>query len=156
MKREIKFRGIYPHSGQFFYGYFVNDFPETPRIVSENFSTPIKIETLGQFTGLRDKNGVEIYEGDIVNYAVKKKLCDCKDETDLFLGINKFCTDCGKPLTEKDFVTKCRIDFMNGSFVLYKEHGDDYYSAWATYIAETYIQWMEVIGNIHQKPELCQ
>jgi YopX protein len=66
MMRELKFRGIYPHSGQWFYGHYVNYFPETPRIVSDGFSTPVKIETVGQFTGYFDKKSIEIFEGDLI------------------------------------------------------------------------------------------
>ena len=100
------------------------------------------------------EDGFPLPERSTVNYAVKKKLCDCKDEPDLFLGINKFCADCGKKLTDKDFVTTCKIDFMKGSFVLYTEHHNGYYQAWPTYIAEVYIEWLEVIDNIYQNQDL--
>lgn len=68
MTREIKFRGKVTHGdlkGQWVYGSFVN-YPDNPTIVNIIGSYNIDPATLGQFTGLEDKNGVEIYKGDLL------------------------------------------------------------------------------------------
>lgn len=152
--RTIKFRGKKPYTGDWFFGdvlhiaggsliYFGSntdttkpDIEECNPVAVELFNdecTVVLSDTIGQFTGLLDKNGKEIYEGDIIRsplghvviakYGYKEHIVKHDIFTDRFAAYGWIVENVRNGIT----------DFLDNEFL----QG-------------------EVIGNIHDDPELLK
>ena len=130
--REILFRGKRTINGDWVYGDFVHgnerkslrDSIFVYDSETQSFNDyEINPYTLGQYTGLTDKNGNRIFEGDIV-------------KTDQFSEPNK------------QYIIKYDLQF--GAFI-----GQDRYNVYfVTFDGDS--GEFEVIGNIHDNPELLE
>ena len=147
MEREIAFRGKSKSTGEWVDGYYVGD--NTIIAYNEVVYDMGFIDTspchdcypgsIGQFTGLYDKNGKEIYEGDILRGNEYPFNCDGVDN--YFAEIVWADNVCGfYRLTHKN----------PNSTVRGISHGN-----WEQ-LDEDDIKSFEVIGNIHDTPELLK
>jgi len=131
--REIKFRQRNKNNGQWFYWGFINGNWVNPK-QQDNYSNP---EESDRYTGLPDKNGKEIYEGDIV----KTPYNDVYDFA--YYGViwyrerAAWYTDC-LALHHK---TKGFEDISKGGYCV-------------GFLGNE--QEMELIGNIYENPELLK
>jgi uncharacterized phage protein (TIGR01671 family) len=90
----------------------------------------VNVETVGQFTGLTDKNGKKIFEGDVVRVCLDPEIC------------------VGKVIWDSE-IASYYIPFNNGKCVLPLD----------IFIAKNKVGdkvWIKVIGNIHDNPELLE
>lgn len=129
MKREINFRGLY--KDMFVYGNLIQanfngkPFTEIEYSDSNDFHKwEVDPNTVGQYTGLKDRDGVEIYEGDIV--AAKHR-----SKGNVQIGSIEMPKSCWVLQTKND-LGKIRW-FRTAEF-----------------------SQLEIIGNIHQHPELLK
>ena len=126
--REIKFRGKRTDNGEWVYGFynftiFDDGSDELMAVIKQHiiadengYVWSIDKNTVGQYTGMKDKNVKEIYEGDVV-----------------------------EAIRYDELVVTGVVEFRDCSFVINTGYQTIY--TWMDY-------QIEIIGNIHDNPEL--
>ena len=103
-------------------GYYMWD-----KIDGSQYQVEVDPETIGEFTSLKDRNGNDIYEGDIISFDWRSS--DGIDITDLL-----------------------EVRFVRGVFAFLWDGDLDHE---ANIVSPTH-EWANVVGNIHDNPELIK
>ena len=142
MNREIIFRGKSIGTGKWLYGYLFNygltapsNVPCISVCVPKSWKEAYNLytvhpDTIGQYTGLKDKAGKKIFEGDILEYIGKRE-------------------DNMKKVYRREVV------FHEGMFALLSKELQAYSSLKHHCMEDGRSAW-RVIGNIHDNPELIE
>lgn len=135
MKREILFRGKRINGGEWVYGMTISNGTIKRKAKDISFEVGVNKwvgmhpETLGQYTGLKDKNGKKIFEGDIVHIKG-----DVYDFSEVGVDFHRI------------------VSFYDGAICL--SAGD-----WLHIPIGNYVHGLEdwdVVGNITDTPELMK
>jgi uncharacterized phage protein (TIGR01671 family) len=144
--RENKFRGFVEAESRWIYGDLLHNYWHLDGVVYEtairykindgySYPIPVKPDTVGQFTGLYDKDGREIYDRDLLRVHIFTKR----------LGENLGIVE-----GEKEFT--CEIcNQEHGLWLQGKTEQQSGYLAWFDGLHE---ESFSVIGNIHEHPKL--
>lgn len=160
--REILFRGKRVDNGKWVEGHLIWCEDGRARILPSNtdifcyemdesiiqtVAHRVIPETVGQYTGLTDKNGTKIFEGDIIRYADY-------DEYRCYIE----SLDCAERNESMDFCQMWTVDeIVYGIKIAYPAfdlNSHDFESNGLSVLNESGQYYYEVIGNIHDNPEL--
>ena len=123
--RQIKFRAKALANGHWVYGNLIKRSDDCVSIRNSKSEPWVDPETVGQFTGLTDCNGKEIYEGDIVRIDGV--------ETPLVVVWDEYCA-CFSAVDYNEFNSFAHSDISWWNFPQHRR--------------------VTIIGNIHDNPEL--
>ena len=157
--KEILFRGKRIDNGEWIEGFYAKSGDRTFILIDNDFAVGYVImkevypETVGEYTGLTDKNGTKIFEGDIVK---------CKHEIRHFVDkedkIPRFVYGVKHEERQGYFITKSTIYYRNYEVQFYKGRYRIINKNIIHYIDTDYIynHEIEVIGTIYDNPELLE
>jgi hypothetical protein len=110
--REFKFRGACLTTGSWVYGGGIDTQRDTPRIINQGNYHPVITETIGQFIGIKDCAGVDIYEGDILTGGSVSGLVKwCSEDCSFWLATSR---ESGAMLGE-DYIRKQNFHVYTGN-----------------------------------------
>lgn len=146
--REILFRGKRADNGEWIFGdlytglndeIYINTVVQLTANSRCNKQIMIQKETIGQFTGLTDKNGTKIFEGDILRKPTKDKWEELNFVSyEVFFHDNDHC--------ESSIGYQMNRQHFHGSVC-----GTEEYFRFIPRNTKRF----EIIGNIHENKEQC-
>lgn len=152
--REILFRGKRVDNGEWIEGFYAHSGEKKYILIDNDIAVgylamkEVNPDTIGQYTGLTDKNGKKIFEGDILHFkAYRGGGFACPIGTDIYYRVLfGHCNPDSDTLSE-----------YVGFWALDKNYDeDDLYECGNSinYLVDSHGAY--VIGNIHDNPELLR